>query len=295
MSEPTLNQTLLRAADLLQRVQAAGAGLLCLDCSFDLADTDAGERSFQEGHLPGAVHLHLDRDLSAARTGRNGRHPLPSPDAFAQRIAAIGGGPDSFFVCYDRSGGMYAARAWWMLRWAGHAGAAVLDGGWQAWLRAGGPVEAGPARPRAASRFALRPALEATVAYGELQAGLARPVDQRQMVVDARAADRFRGENETLDPVGGHIPGARNRPFRDNLAADGGFKPAAQLRTEWSAVLDGRVPADVVQQCGSGVTACHNLLALHLAGLGGSALYPGSWSEWCAQPGAPIATGADPG
>ena len=196
---------------------------------------------------------------------------------------------DQAIVVYDQAGGMYAARAWWMLRWLGHAAVQVLDGGIAAWQAAGGALDSGPAAPRAAQPgFALRESLEATLDHASLRAGLGTP---GRLIVDARAPDRFRGENETLDPVGGHIPGAVNRLFRLNLAADGRFKPADTLRSEWLALMAGHAPEALVMQCGSGVTACHNLLALHLAGLAGARLYPGSWSEWCAQPGAPIATG----
>lgn len=262
-----------------------GRILLC-DCSFDLADPNAGARAHAAGHLPGAVYLHLDQDLSAAKTGRNGRHPLPDRAAFAACMAALGASDDCLIVAYDGSGGMYAARLWWMLRWAGHAQVAVLEGGVAAWREAGGSVQIGIAAAHAPGTFTLRPPLAGTLGYAELRSGLGRG---RRLIVDARAADRFRGENETLDPVGGHIPGAANRCFRDNLEADGRFKPAEQLRAEWLSLMAGRAPADLVQHCGSGVTACHNLLALERAGLPGSVLYPGSWSEWCAQPGAPIA------
>jgi thiosulfate/3-mercaptopyruvate sulfurtransferase len=187
---------------------------------------------------------------------------------------------------------MYAARLWWLLRWAGHAAASVLDGGTAGWRAAGCALETGPGAPRPRrGRFSLRPALVHSVNYDELYQGLP---EGRHLIVDARSRERYRGESETLDPVAGHIPGAINRPFRDNLRADGTFKAAGQLQAEWLALLGDRAIASVVHQCGSGVTACHNLLALEIAGLGGAALYAGSWSEWCAQPGAPIATGAAP-
>jgi thiosulfate/3-mercaptopyruvate sulfurtransferase len=268
----------------------AGRRLRTIDCSFDLADTAAGGRQFESAHLPGAAYLHLDRDLSAARTGLNGRHPLPDRAGFAARLAALGVAADTNVVAYDRSGGMYAARLWWMLRWIGHDAVTVLDGGLAAWVAAGGEVETGPAAERAAGHLAVGEPRVGQVDHAALRAEIGRPP---RLIVDARAADRFRGENETLDPVGGHIPGARNRFFRDNLGADGRFKPADALRAEWQALINGRDAADVVHQCGSGVTACHNLLAMEAAGLTGSQLYPGSWSEWCAQPGAPVALGAD--
>jgi len=280
---------LISADELKTLLAQPGGRVMVFDCSFDLADPGAGARAHAEAHLPGAVYLNLDADLSAPKTGRNGRHPLPERAAFAQRMAALGMDDDMLAVVYDRNASMYAGRPWWMLRWAGHAAVRVLDGGLQAWQAAGGAVESGPVAPRPAGHFTLRPPLVEMVDYAQLRASLGRG---RRLVVDARAADRFRGENETLDPIAGHIPGAANRCFRDNLAADGRFKPAEQLRAEWTALMGGRAPSDLVQQCGSGVSACNNLLALESAGFGGALLYPGSWSEWCAQPGAPVARGA---
>ena len=274
----------------LQQLRQAGNPLVVLDSGFELSDPAAGRRAFEAGHIPGASYADLDRDLSGPKTGRNGRHPLPTREGFAERLAALGVDADTQVVVYDGSGGMYAARAWWMLRWAGHAAVALLDGGLAAWRAAGLPVESGATPPPAArGRFALRPSLVSTVDREMLLADLPQPT---RLLIDARAPDRFRGENETLDAVGGHIPGARNRVFRDNLGADGRFKPAAQLRAEFDAVTGGRPTAELVSSCGSGVTACHNLLALEVAGLGGAALYPGSWSEWSAWPGAPVATGS---
>jgi thiosulfate/3-mercaptopyruvate sulfurtransferase len=279
----------LITAPALRALLDAGTPVQIVDCSFDLADPAAGERLHAQGRLPGAVHLHLDRDLSTAKTGLNGRHPLPTREAFAATLAARGLRDDQPVVVYDQAGGMYAARAWWMLRWLGHAAVQVLDGGIAAWQAAGGALHSGPAAaPAAQAGFALRPPLEATLDHATLRAGLGQP---GRLIVDARAPDRFRGENETLDPVGGHIPGAVNRVFRLNLAADGGFKPADTLRAEWLALMAGHSAQELVMQCGSGVTACHNLLAMQVAGLAGARVYPGSWSEWCAQPGAPVATG----
>ncbi|MBI5255507.1 MAG: sulfurtransferase [Burkholderiales bacterium] len=263
--------------------------LLVCDCSFDLSDPNAGGRLHALGHVPGAVHVHLDQELSAAKTGRNGRHPLPERATFARRMAALGASDDSTIVAYDNAGGMYAARLWWMLRWVGHAQVAVLDGGLAAWRAAGGALQIGIAPGLGAGQFSVREPLVEALAYAPLREGLGKG---QRLIVDARAPDRFRGENETLDPVAGHIPGAVNRCFRDNLQADGRFKPAEQLRAEWTALMGGRTAADLVQQCGSGVTACHNLLAMEAAGLPGARLYPGSWSEWCAQPDAPVALGA---
>ena len=281
-------RTLIQAAELATLLRDAPARSVVFDCSFDLANPAAGREAFLAAHVPGAMYLHLDEDLSSPRSGRNGRHPLPARDAFAARLAQRGVGPDSQVVVYDRSGGMYAARAWWMLRWVGHADVALLDGGLAAWQAAGLALESGTPPVRAAGALVLRSPLTAQVDRDALLANLQ---GGPQLVVDARAPDRFRGENETLDAVGGHIPGARNRLFRDNLAADGRFKPAAQLRQDYEAVLGSHASDRAVMSCGSGVTACHNLLAMEVAGLPGAALYPGSWSEWSAWPDAPIATG----
>ena len=283
-------ETLISTDELARAIASPEAAkLLVLDCSFDLTDLEAGQRVFDAGHVPGAYFVHLEHTLSAAKTGRNGRHPLPERGTFAAAMAALGADDTTQFVVYDNAGSMYAARLWWMLRWAGHGTAAVLDGGIAAWKAAGLPVTVASGATRAPGDFSVRPSLVATVTYDEVRANLESGA---RLVLDARAPDRFRGENETMDPIGGHIPGARNRLFRDNLGADGKFKPAARLLTEFQELTGGRAAAELVNQCGSGVTACHNLLAMEVAGLRGAALYPGSWSEWCAQPGAPIATGA---
>jgi thiosulfate/3-mercaptopyruvate sulfurtransferase len=287
-------RTLLCQADEL----AAHPEWQVFDCSFDLADATAGERAYAAAHIPGAAYLHIDRDLSAAKrpdptTGRDprGRHPMPDRARFAARIGSLGVTPGVQVVVVDRQGGMFAARAWWLLRWLGHRPVALLDGGLAAWQAAGGAVEAGPppaGDPRAAPYPIHVPSLVAMVDTATLLADLGA-----RRIVDARAAERYRGEVEPLDPVAGHIPGAFNRPFLGNLGADGRFKPVAQLRAEWAALLgeDAAAAADVVHHCGSGVTACHNLLAQELAGLGSAVLYPGSWSEWCADPARPVARG----
>lgn len=280
--------TLISAAQLAA-AQQAGTALLVLDCSFELTDHDAGKKAYAAGHVPGAHYLHLEQALSAEKTGKNGRHPLPDRETFAATLAAMGLNDGMQVVAYDNAGGMYAARLWWMLRWAGHRSVAVLDGGIAAWKAAGQPLSTDLPRPLPAGDFRLHAPLVTTLGYEEVKAN----IDSRQrLVLDARAPDRFRGENETMDPIGGHIPGAQNRLFKDNLGADGRFKPADQLRSEFDAITGGRPAGEIVNQCGSGVTACHNLLAMEVAGLKGAALYPGSWSEWSAQPGAPIATGA---
>ena len=254
------------------------------DCRHDLADIERGRRAYAQSHIPGARFVHLDDDLSGPKSGVNGRHPLPDPARFCARLAALGMGNDKQAVAYDDVGGYYAARLWWMLRWLGHMHAAVLDGGWDVWRKAGLAVTA--------QSPAITPGtFNCTTHDHTVDASFIRSrLGQTQLhIVDARSPDRFRGENETLDPVGGHIPGAVNRFFKRNLAPDGRFKPAAELKKEFSDLLGTRPPAQVVHQCGSGVTACHNLLAMEIAGLPGSRLYPGSWSEWCSDPQRPVA------
>jgi len=277
--------TPLVSAEALRAALEAGAAPLLIDCSFDLGDAGAGERAFQSEHLPGAVYVHLDRDLAGAKTGRNGRHPLPSRDDWAATLARLGATPARAVVAYDAQGGMYAARAWWMLRWAGHPAVSVLDGGLQAWKAAGGAVMAGASAPQAArAPYALADSLVASVDAESLARSLGRVT-----LLDARAGERYRGEVEPLDARAGHIPGARSRFFKDNLDAQGRFRAPAELRAAFEAF--GAAPSQVVHQCGSGVTACHNVLAMEAAGLAGSALYPGSWSEWSSDPGRPIAVG----
>ncbi len=277
--------TLISAADLSKHIFEPG--WVILDCRHDLANPEAGARAYAEGHLPNAQFAHLDEDLAGEKVGNDGvfrgRHPLPDRAAFIANLQRWGINNDTQVVAYDAQGGMFAARLWWMLRWVGHEKVAVLDGGLPAWLASGMWLST-EASPRVLGTLTDRPSLVATVTADDLLANLS---NEKLTVVDARAPDRFRGENETIDPVGGHIPGAKNRFFKENLQADGNFKSAAQLRQEFSAVLAD--PAQAVMQCGSGVTACHNLLALEIAGLQGAALYPGSWSEWCADPARPVA------
>jgi thiosulfate/3-mercaptopyruvate sulfurtransferase len=276
---PLVSTTQLMAA------RAAGASPLIIDCSFDLADVGAGERAFAQAHLPGAVYAHLDRDLAGAKTGRNGRHPLPARADWAATLARLGVTPARAVVVYDAQGGMYAARAWWMLRWMGHRAVSVLDGGLGAWTAAGGGHETGAVQPvAAATAYPEGDSLVATVDADALLRSLGRVT-----LLDARAGERYRGEVEPLDARAGHIPGARSRFFKDNLDVQGHFRPADQLRAAFMAF--GSAPAQVVHQCGSGVTACHNLLAMEVAGLSGSALYPGSWSEWSSDPARPVALG----
>ena len=282
------SNTLISAAELIA-LQQRGETIVLVECSFDLFDVDAGERAWRASHPSGAHYLHLERDLSGAKTGTNGRHPLPERAAFARTLGSCGVTPATPVVALDRQGGVYAARLWWMLRWIGHADAAVLDGGFDAWQAAGGATSAHAPVDAAATAPAPYPEsapLVATTSAAALESELGRV-----RLIDARAGERFRGEVEPLDAQAGHIPGALNRFFKDNLAQDGRFKPADQLRAEFLPLLAGEPAERVVHQCGSGVTACHNLLAMEHAGLAGSKLYPGSWSEWSADPTRPVARG----
>ncbi len=256
---------------------------LVVDVRHQLADTGYGERAYAAGHIPGAVFLHCDRDLSGSMTGSSGRHPLPDAEKLAKRLGEIGVGATTQVVVYDDAQGMIAGRLWWLLRWLGHDAVALLDGGLQAWQAAGGTLTS-VLPTLSAQTFVARPQDRLVKADYVLE----RIETPHMHLVDARSADRFRGENESIDPVGGHIPGAVNRFFKDNLQPDGRFKPAAELRAEWLAVLAGALPDQVVHQCGSGVSACLNMLAMEIAGLPGSLLYAGSWSEWCADPGRPV-------
>ncbi|WP_372659225.1 sulfurtransferase [Hydrogenophaga sp.] len=286
-----MHKTLISAAQLRQHLDQHAA-VRVFDCSFDLGQPSAGLAQYLEQHIPGAVHADLNTHLSALpgdASASGGRHPLPSREAFAAWLADTGLQAGQQVVVYDRQGSSFCGRLWWMLKWCGHEAVAVLDGGWAAWRAAGGASEIGPATaivPKGS--FQLQAALVDVASAQEMAGALG---STRQTVVDARAGARFRGETEPLDPVAGHIPGALNRPFADNFTPDGHFKPAAQLRAEWSAVLGGRDPASVIHQCGSGVTATPNLLAMEIAGLGRSRLFPGSWSEWCNTPGLPVAQG----
>jgi len=281
--------TTLITAEVLSSMLDAGEPVVIIDAGFDLADTAAGERACRQAHLPGARYVHLERDLSAPPTGRNGRHPLPELAAFAATAGRLGITPETQVVVYDRQASMFAARVWWMLRWLGHAPVAVLDGGWSSWQAIGGAVESGAVRaqPQAAYPIADTPsALAATIDADALLARLGQLT-----LMDARSPERFRGDVEPLDAQAGHIPGACNRFFKDNLTAQGRFKPAEVLREEFLTLLASQPAGDVVNQCGSGVTACHNLLAMTVAGLDGSLLYPGSWSEWSSDSSRPIARG----
>ncbi len=256
------------------------------DCRHDLGKPDWGRKVYEVSHLPGARFAHLDKNLSGPKTGINGRHPLPDPQVFARWLGEMGVSNDTQVVAYDSTGGTYGSRLWWMARWLGHRRVAVLDGGWDAWIKGGYQVAQEKPSPRAATfRMKLRNdvCVDANLVLGNIE-------KKTYCVIDARADDRFHGQNETIDPVGGHIPGAKNRFFKDNLDAQSHFKPAAVLRAEFESLLEARAPSQIINQCGSGVTACHNALAMEIAGLPGSRVYPGSWSEWIADPARPVAT-----
>jgi thiosulfate/3-mercaptopyruvate sulfurtransferase len=266
-------------------------GIAVLDCRFDLAAPDAGREAYLHSHIAGAHYLDLNRDLSAPVSAVSGRHPLPDPQRLAAVFRSLGVAPHTQAVVYDGSNGSFAARAWWLLRWLGHPKVAVLDGGMSAWLREGGATESGePPRAAAGSSAAgtvqvdRRAALDAD----ELLAALENP---RTVLVDARAPERYMGAVEPIDPVAGHIPGAVNHPFSTNLRGDGRFLPPEELARRWRDRLGEASPADAILMCGSGVTACHNLLALEHAGLPGARLYAGSWSEWIRDPRRPVARG----
>jgi thiosulfate/3-mercaptopyruvate sulfurtransferase len=262
--------------------------VLVVDCRFALADPDQGERDHLESHVPGALYASLDRDLSDLSRPGLGRHPLPDLTVFARTLSRWGWRPGLRAVVYDDAGGaLAAARLWWMLRTAGIE-AQVLDGGWRAWREAGLPVESGVAKAAAGKPATLAIDTHAVVYYAELDRLRAQP---STLLLDARAAPRFRGEHEPLDRVGGHVPGARNRPYSENLQADGRFKTTPALRAEFARVLGDRDPHEVIHMCGSGVTACHNLLAMEAAGLHGSRLFAPSWSGWVSDPARPVATG----
>lgn len=263
---------------------------LVFDCSFELMKPTEGDMQYLENHIAGAVRADLDRHLSSKPplpAVNGGRHPLPQRERVAHWLAQSGLQAGQQVVVYDRQGANYCGRLWWMLKWLGHDAVAVLDGGLQAWQAAGGATSGGHELPRQPGNFVMSAPVGQLRTVDEVQ----QQLGQGQTIVDARATPRYKGDVEPLDPVAGHIPGALNRPFNLNLQADGTFKPAAQLREEFLALLNGRDPASVVHQCGSGVSAVPNLLAMEIAGLGRSALYAGSWSEWCADPTRPVEKG----
>ena len=279
--------TLIQASELASHVN--DSGWVILDCRHDLLNPTAGSDAFAAGHIQNAQFANIDTDLSGPKTARGpeftGRHPLPDRAALLATLRGWGIDDDTQVVAYDGQGGMFAARLWWLLRWVGHGAVAVLDGGLAAWQAQGLPLVT-PVAPRPAGNLTEQASLVRTVTVQDVIANLDT---QALQVLDARAPDRYRGENETIDPVGGHIPGAKSRFFKDNLQADGRFKSAKELEQEFAGLIS--TAESTILQCGSGVTACHNLLALEVAGLPGAALYPGSWSEWCADPARPVATG----
>lgn len=269
--------TLISSADLA--VHLGDGSLVIVDCRFDLADVGAGRRSYESAHIPGAVFGDVNEDLAGRPSGSNGRHPLPDVSAFITTLGQLGIANDMQVIAYDQDTGMYASRLWWMLRWLGHDAVAVLDGGYARWSAEGRPTTSGEeSNPVQAFRGSPSDAMVASIA--EVSAG--------PQLLDARAPERYRGEVEPLDRVAGHIPGARNHFYKDNLAADGVFKSPEELRAHFTNSLAGTSPHDLVCYCGSGVTACHNLLALEHAGLHGARLYPGSWSEWSSDPSRPV-------
>jgi thiosulfate/3-mercaptopyruvate sulfurtransferase len=294
--------TTLITAEELKSLRASGARLMVFDCSFDLMNPAAGDEAYRKAHIPGAVYAHLDTALSDEGVvepdgthhphpdaASGGRHPLPSREKFAMWLSSVGFANDMQAVVYDRNNSNYCGRLWWMLKWAGHEAVAVLDGGLKAWQAAGGEVTDREEPSHFQSNFELGRELRKLVTTKDVLAHLRK---KNQTLVDARSGPRYRGETEPLDPVAGHIPGALNRPGTENIDADGRFKPPQQLRADFEKVLAGRDPATVVHHCGSGVSAVPNIIAMELAGYGPTALYAGSWSEWCSDPSRPVATGA---
>lgn len=282
--------TLISTADL--HLHLHDADWVVVDCRFNLADSAQGRWDYERGHIAGAIFADLDHDLSGPiERGVTGRHPLPTVERAAATLSRLGIDAGTQVVAYDDRGGMTAGRLWWMLRWLGHERVAVLDGGWPHWEREGRPTRSG-VETREAKTFVPRPRPELAVDAAEVQR---RRTDPAYRVVDSRTADRYRGENETIDPVAGHIPGAVSGPFPDNLATDGRFRSPDELRARFETMLGGIAADHAVFYCGSGVSAAHNLLALARAGLGEARLYPGSWSEWIADPSRPVATGAEQG
>ena len=291
-------QALLKSEYLLTQ---SAKPVMVFDCTFDLMKPELGQQQFDEAHIPSAVYVNLDKHLSskndlAAASG--GRHPLPSRETFAAWLSSIGFTNAHQAVVYDRNGVNYCGRLWWMLKWVGHEAVAVLDGGLQAWEKAGGAVEGIAESAKNASKVKKSAVLGANYTLaGELVAltainTIANNLNKStQTVLDARGAPRFRGEVEPLDPVAGHIPGALNRPFGDNMGVDGKFKPAEVLKAEFTQLLAGRDPSTVVHHCGSGVSAVPNVLAMQIAGLGATGLFAGSWSEWVSDPSRPVAQG----
>lgn len=258
-----------------------------VDCRFNLADDAWGRTEYRTSHIPGAVYASLNDDLAAERTGRNGRHPVPSVESLAATFGRLGIGNGTQVVVYDQDSGLYASRLWWSLRYLGHSSVALLDGGWAKWVREGHPTRSGD-ESRGVRTF--KPAARPELLVG-LTEVTARTGDPNTLLIDARGPDRFEGRSETIDTVAGHIPGATNHFYKWNLADDGTMLPPDKLRENYTRLLDGRSPDQAVMYCGSGVSACHNLLSMEHAGLTGTPLYPGSWSEWSSDPARQIETG----
>ena len=280
-----MTYTTLVSTDLLA-AHLDGAWAI-VDCRYDLRDTGRGREQYRAGHIPGAVYASLSKDLSAPPTGTNGRHPLPCVEDLELTFARVGIAADTQVVMYDQDNGMYASRMWWTLRYLGHDAAAVLDGGWAKWVREQRPVRTGE-EERPVARFVAERRKDMRLPVTQVEALLGDP---SVLLVDARSPDRFEGRNETLDRAAGHIPGAANHFYQRNVTAEGVMLPVEQLRRQFEETLAGRSPDQVVMYCGSGVTACQNLLAMDHAGLRGAKLYAGSWSEWSADPARPTETG----
>lgn len=303
-----MSYTTLISAPQLQALIASGQPMRIFDCTSDLMQPHLGETQYLESHIAGAVYADLDTALSAkhginpSKTGveaiitttgadapaSGGRHPLPQREKFAAWLSAVGFGNEMQAVVYDRNGANYCGRLWWMLKWAGHDKVAVLDGGLQAWVAQGGAVKSGEEAAHFQSNFSVGPEKATLVSAQTVLQNLGRPL---QTLIDARATPRFKGEVEPIDPVAGHIPGALNRPFAQNIGPDGKFKLATQLKAEFETLLGGRDPASVVHHCGSGVSAVPNIIAMEVAGLGHSGLYAGGWSDWCSDAARPVAQG----
>lgn len=280
--------TLINVADLKANLNESD--LIVVDCRYSLTQPDLGRRRYQEGHISGAIYAHLDDDLSGDfQPNKTGRHPLPELGFFIKKIESWGIGNDSQVVAYDDTGGAIAARLWWMLRWLGHDAVAVLDGGWVHWRNKGYPVETST-EERIANSFSANPNYQMIVESDEMELLVESP---HSMIIDSRSADRYRGENETIDPIAGHIQGALSAPYQDNLTSRGTFRDRSELCKRFLALFEGNPADDAVFYCGSGVTAAHNLLAMVHAGFDIGRLYVGSWSEWITDPMRPISTGSE--
>jgi thiosulfate/3-mercaptopyruvate sulfurtransferase len=279
------SNTLVSTEDLAAHID--DPNWIVLDCRFTLTDPEAGRQAYSKDHIPGAQYVHLDDDMSAPISDTSGRHPLPDVKVLADKLCHWGVGVNKQVVVYDDSYGAMAVRLWWMLRWLGHPASALLDGGFPKWRKEQRPLSSASPEPRKANCACLPEHSQIVPAEEVLRVAQ----NGEALIIDARPDRRFTGEFEPLDPVAGHIPGSINWPFDENLDIDGTFLPPEALRENYQALLKGRAPWQVIHSCGSGVTACHNLLAMEVAGLSGSRLYPGSWSEWIRDPSRPIATG----